>query len=492
MATVYSKDNTTSYRSILKATSLFGSVQVYQILIQVLRAKVIAILLGPVGVGVLGLFQSAIQFFQNLTNMGLSQSAVRDVSEAFGAKNEEKVAIVTAVVRRLVWITGIFGSLIVACLSPVISKISFGNYDYTFSFFFLALTLLLDQVCAGQKVILQGTRKLKDLAKTISIGATFGLIVSIPLYYILGIHGIVPTLILNSLMALAISWYYSRKVHIKKAEINTKQTIQYGRQMLRMGLAMSISGIMATFAAFVLRSYIREIGGTDEVGYFQAGYVIVFSYVGLVFNAMATDYYPRLASVNEDNDKCRQIVNLQGEIATLILSPLLCMCIVFMPFAVTLLYSDKFMPANDYITWACLGMMFRLSSWLLSYVLVAKAETKLFMYNEIAANIYTLVFSLVGYNLYGITGLGLAFCLTYILYYIQVYAIVRLKYNFSFSFGFVMIFSVQLFLITCCLLAVLELDGIMRYVIGCSSIIFALILSVTGLFKRLKLRSLNN
>ena len=120
MATVYSKDNTTSYRSILKATSLFGSVQVYQILIQVLRAKVIAILLGPVGVGVLGLFQSAIQFFQNLTNMGLSQSAVRDVSEAFGAKNEEKVAIVTAVVRRLVWITGIFGSLIVACLSPVI------------------------------------------------------------------------------------------------------------------------------------------------------------------------------------------------------------------------------------------------------------------------------------------------------------------------------------------------------------------------------------
>ena len=154
------QDNQSSYRSIFKSTSLFGGVQVYQILIQIIKSKIIAVLLGPAGVGIIGLFQSGLDLVRNLTSMGLSSSAVRDVSEANGAGDILRISRVLSVVKKLSWITGILGSVIVLIASPILSKTLFGNQDYTLPFIFLSITLLLDQLSAGQKVILQGLRRL--------------------------------------------------------------------------------------------------------------------------------------------------------------------------------------------------------------------------------------------------------------------------------------------------------------------------------------------
>ena len=126
-----SDNNQSSYRSIFKATSLFGSVQVFQIIIQVVKSKFIAVLLGPAGVGIIGLYQSGMQLVQNITNMGLASSAVRDVSEAFGLKDYHRINQVVTTIRRLVWGTGLLGMIALAIFSPLLSKASFGNYDYT-------------------------------------------------------------------------------------------------------------------------------------------------------------------------------------------------------------------------------------------------------------------------------------------------------------------------------------------------------------------------
>lgn len=482
-------DNQSSYRSIFKATSLFGGVQVYQILIQIIKSKFIAVLLGPAGVGIIGLYQSGLQFVQQITSMGLAQSAVRDVSEANGTNDTHRIATTIKVVRRLVWITGMLGLLAVAIFSPLLSKSSFGNYDYTIPFIVLSITLLFDQLSAGQRVVLQGMRRLKDLAKCSAYGVTLGLITSVPLYYWFGVEGIVPTLILTSLCSLLLSWAYSRKIKIEPVQVTTKQTFEQGRLMLVMGVSMSLSGILSTGAAYGIRGYIQSVGGIDEVGLFQAGFVIMNTYVGLIMNAIATDYYPRLASINKDNDKCREAVSQQGEIATMILAPLLTICLVFMPFVLQLLYSDSFIAANEYISWACLGMMFRLSSWVIAFLFVAKAESKLYMINEIVATfVYTLL-SIVGYHYWGLQGIGAAFAVNYISYFIQVYLIARHRYNFRFSNSFLRCYGIQTLLVISCLVVVLLSDGFIKYLIGIIIVCLSTFLGLRGLNQRLDLLS---
>lgn len=481
-----SKDNS-SYKSIFKATSLFGGVQFYQILIQIIRSKFVAVLLGPMGVGILGLLTSGMQLIQSFTNMGLASSAVRDVSEANGLNDYARISKIVCVVRKLVWLTGLLGLVVTAALSPVLSKTSFGNYDYTIPFIILSITLLLDQINAGQKVVLQGLRRLKDLAKCSAFGVTFGLFVSVPLYYWLGIKGIVPTLILNSICSLLLSWLYSRKIKIEKVRVTPKEAIKEGRLMLVMGISMSLSGIFSTAVAYAIRSFIQHTGGIEEVGLYQAGFVIMTTYVGLITNAIATDYYPRLAAINKDNAKCREAVSQQGEIGTMILAPMLTACIIFMPFVLMLLYSDRFIKADEYISWACLGMMLRLAAWVVSFLFVAQAESKLFIVNEAVACSYYLIFSIVGYKYWGLQGLGAAFALNYLVYFIQVYIIAKKRYQFSFSVSFIKTYIVQLLLVCISLSIVLTTSGLLKYVFGILTVLLSAMLSIYGLNNKIGL-----
>lgn len=482
-----SDNSQSSYRSIFKATSLFGGVQIYQILIQIIKSKFVAVLLGPAGVGIMGLYQSGLQLVQQISSMGLSQSAVRDVSEANGTNDIQRIAKTITIVRKLVWFTGLLGLIIVACCSPLLSKASFGNYDYTIPFIILSVTLLLDQLSAGQRVVLQGMRCLKDLAKCTAFGVTFGLITSVPLYYWLGIDGIIPTLILNSVCSLTLSWLYSRKIKIEKVCVTQKQTLEQGKHMLVMGVSMSLSGIFASIVSYAIRGFIQGNGGVEQVGLFQAGFVIMTTYVGMVMNAIATDYYPRLAAINKDNTKCNEAVSQQGEIGTMILAPMLSCCLVFMPFVLQILYSDKFLAANEYISWACLGMMLRLAAWVISYLYVAKAESKLFIILELSANLIYLIFSLLGYKFAGLTGLGIAFAMQYVAYFFIVYLIARKRYNFRFTSDFIKCFGIQLLLVIICLAIVMIFTGWLKYTLGCIVIVISCFLAIKGLNQRMNL-----
>jgi len=481
-----------SYRGIFKATSLFGGVQVYQILIEVIKSKFIALLLGPLGVGIQGLYTSATNLIQQLTSFGLSSSAVRNVAEANGSGDRTRIARVVFALRRLVWITGILGMVAVIVFSPVLSKSSFGDSDHIIPFIIISVTLLLAQLSAGQKVILQGTRHLKLLAKSTAIGVTIGLVISVPLYYWLGIKGIVPNIVIGSITTLVLTWYFSRKVEVDKVSMTNKEVFAVGRSMLVMGVAMSMSHLMASASSYALRACIRLWGGVEAVGLFTAGYMLMTQYTGLVFSAMGTDFYPRLASVNQDNAKCRQMMNQQGEIGMLILAPLLVVCVVFIPFVVRILYSDAFLPINLYIVWCSSGMLFKMASWSVSYVFIAKGESKLYMINEMSAASYTLLLNLAGYKLAGLQGLGISFALSYVFYMIQVYIIAKKKYGFYFEPSFIRILLVQLAVMAGCVACVMLLPSIWKYVVGSLIVVISSAYSLAELNKRLDLKSVIN
>lgn len=154
------------FKEGLKTTGLFGGVQIFKILISIVNSKFVAVLLGPAGMGIMGLLSSTTGIISNISNMGLGTSAVRDVSEAFAERNKYKFNRIISVFRRLVWLTGILGTAICFFGSPLWSKITFGNYNYTWAFAVLAITILLAQISSGQGVVLQGTRSFSYLAKS--------------------------------------------------------------------------------------------------------------------------------------------------------------------------------------------------------------------------------------------------------------------------------------------------------------------------------------
>lgn len=481
-------NQTSSYRSIFKATSLFGGVQVFLIIIQIIRSKIIAILLGPTGIGIQGLFTSATLFVRSLSSMGLSQSAVKDVSEASLSGEKEKAEYILSVVNKLVFYTGLFGLIIVAIFSPLLSKTSFGSFSYTISFILLSVTLLFDQLYDGKRVILQGTRQLKRLAKVSLLSATIALLCTVPLYYIWGEKGIVPALIVNSVLAYVIISLLSKNSGYKISNVKLKDAITTGGAMLKMGIAMSFSGIFSTACAYILRSFIRYSDGTDAVGLYMAGFVIINTYVGLVFSAITTDYYPRLAAVCNDKEKSRDVVNKQGEIGIIILAPLLTVCILLMPLIIVVLYSNDFMVAFDFIIYATIGMVFRLISVLGAFLFIVNGSTRIYLLNEFASGLYMLFLNIVGYKLGGLAGLGISYAVGYFLFVCQVYFFTHKLYDYSYSVTYLRLIIKYSILVLFTIVSVKLLPVPYSWVVGSILTIVAFTLAYSDLNKRILLK----
>src|SRR6185312_6783770 len=310
--------------------------------------------------------------------------------------DEEKLNKTVAVFRRLVWITGGLGFVITLVFAPWLSEMAFGNKDYSIDFMLISVTLLFVQISSGQNVILQGMRKVKYLAKANILGSIGGLLISIPLYYFWAQKGIVPAIILSSLSYLLLSWYFANKIKIPKVAVDKTIIKTEGREMLKMGFLIGLAGLMTLGSSYIVRIFISHRGGLADVGLFGAGFAIIGKYTGLIFTAMGKDYYPRLSIVSHDNVKCKQEVNQQAEIAILILAPMLTTFLVFIHWAVVLLYSKRFLGVVDMIHWATLGIFFQALSWSLGYVLLAKGASKSFFWNELIACLYMLGLNLLG------------------------------------------------------------------------------------------------
>lgn len=478
-----------SYRQILKATSIFGGVQVFNILISIVRSKIIAVLLGPAGMGIAGLLTSTTGLMSSMTNFGLGTSAVKDIAEAHGKGDTQRIAQTVSVFRKLVWFTGLLGSMLTLVISPWLSELTFGDRSYTWSFVFLSVTLLINQLTAGQNVILQGTRQIKYLAFANMIGSVVSLLITVPLYYWYGLEGIVPALIIMAISTFAIASYFSKKVAIPYYDPSRLEVKEKGKGMLKLGFFLSLSGLIATFFAYIFRIYISNTGSVEDVGLYSAGFQIIGTYVGLIFTAMATDYFPRLSAVSNDQNQSNLLVNQQAEIALLILLPIVLIFIIFIPFVVKILYSENFLPINEMIIWAAYGMFFKAGSWAIAFQFLAKGSSKLFFINELTTNIYMLLFNILGYYYFGLTGLGYSFLLTYFIYFLQVLWLTHLKYQFRIQIKFINFLLISLFLGACCLLLISEFNEDLRYLIGGNIVALAALIAIWELEKRISILS---
>lgn len=478
-----------SYRNITKAIGLFGGVQVFQIVVGVIRNKIVALLLGPFGMGITGLITSATQFIASLTGFGLHTSSVRDVSKAHATNDIQEISITVKVLRRLVLLTGLLGTIITFLFAPLISEISFGSKDYVTEFRIVSIILLIDQICIGQKVLLQGTMNYTYMAKASLIGSVLGLILCVPLYYVWEVKAIVPVLILTSLTSLLLSWHFSKKVPIINVDLSIKETINKGTVMLKLGLAIALSGVINIAQVYIIRLFISNVGSIEDVGLYTAGIAIATQYINVVFTSMGSDYSPRLAAVSDDENKFNETINRQMRLLTTLVFPLIVAFIVFIKPITVLLYSVKFIPITGMIEWIIYGMFFRALSWCISYGFVAKGLSKVFFLNELIATIYMLITTLVGYYFFKFTGVGIAFCLNYLLYFIQMILVGRKYFNYKISKNNKFPIMLQIFAVSLVIM-IMKLMGysILRYIVGTVIIIVCILHSFKHLDKMIGIK----
>lgn len=480
-----------SYKSIIKATSLFGGVQFIQLLVNLIRAKFIALLLGPTGMGISNLYLSSTTMLSNIVGLGLNFSAIRDISIAAETKDERKLSHIISIFKNWTWATGLLGVIVTIIFAPILSKITFGNKEYTWAFIWLSITLLLNALTKSNIAILQGLRKLRETAKSSVIGSLVGLFTSIPLYYFFDTKGIIPAIILASITIYIVSAIYTKKIKLVKKQASATESLTTGFEMVKLGAVMMISVFLGTLVTFIINAFIRYKGGFADVGLYQAGLSITNQFIGLVFASMGSDFFPRLSAISDDNTKVREMVNQQAEIVLLIAAPLLVALLVSAPLIIRILLSTEFYPIIDFVRWLALGMLFKAATYSIGYIAFAKGDKKVFfLFDGLCGNISTLILNVVAYNFWGLNGLGMSFLLNFLIFFIATYLLTKSRYDFSFSKSFYRVFI--FFVVICVFTFIMTfiIHSIWMYVFGFLLFVISSIFSIIEIDKRIGLKTI--
>ena len=471
--------SSSGYRDAFKSTAIFGGAQIVTIGIKVLLSKIIALWVGTYGMGLVGLYNTSIGLISNVTNLGLQSSAVRDIAGANGDVWELSKRI--KALERWVFVSGCVGSLLVIILSPLLSQLYFGNTDYMIPFMCLSVVVLFNGLSQQKNAILQGTRKIRILVKSIIFSGLSTFVISIPIYYFFREEGIVGAMVLSSVISYFVNIHYARSVRLYKIEQSYKESFYLGLSAVKLGLAMSVSSILSFLVEFIVRAYISREGGINDVGLYAAGCAINTQYLGLVFTAMAKDYYPRLSQNSSNNKLIADLMNKQAEIALLILAPLIAVMLVGIDFFVSLLYSSDFLTISPMVKYLLLGSFIKAGAWGLSFIFLAKNDAKGFVMIEVLANMTLLPIYVIGYTKYNLEGIGYGFMLQYTIYFIIVAVVCYHKFRIHYTWRFFRLFVViAAFLIALLMVADFLILGVVITGIIC-------VVCLSGLNKRLGL-----
>ena len=297
-------------------------------------------------------------------------------------------------------------------------------------------------------------------------GISAVLLMTVPIYYIYGESGIVPSLFLAALAQMLITVAYSFRQYPLRFKFR-RELFAEGMGMIKLGIAFVLAGIMGSGADFLIRSFLNNNGGLDIVGLYNAGYVMTFVYAGMVFTAMETDYFPRLSAVGSDVAEQNMCVNRQIEVTLLLVSPLMVLFMVAMPLLLPLLYSGKFMAVTGMMQFVVLGMFVRAVSLPIAYLPLSKGDSVLYLIVEAVYDVMVVGLTVVAYNLWGLTGTGAALALSLLIDCVMLYAVMKIRYGYAMSrdvvryMGVLLPFALMSFLIT------MTDSSVVYWVMGC-------------------------
>lgn len=405
------------------------------------RTKAMAVLLGPVGIGLNGLFYSLQELAKCLAAMGIATSGVRQIAAAVGTGDEQTIARTAIVLRRTSLVLGVLAAVVLAVFAVPIATVTFRSdgvaaveaAKHAPEVALLGIAVMLATISGGQGALLQGMRRIREIAWIGVASAALAVAATVPLIYFWGTRGIVPALIAAAGITSVFSWWYSRKIPIAQVTVTAREARTEAAALLRLGLSFLISGMLTMGSGLAIRTLVSHMDGLDAAGFYQSAWALAGMYATVVLQAMGADFYPRLAGVAGDDRECNRLVNEQAQVSLLLSGPGLIATLTLAPLVIAIFYAPKFEAAVEPLRWFCLGMALRVVAWPLGFVIVAKAQQVKFIAVEVLATVVHVGLVYAGVKLYGVRGAAMAYLGLYLVHCTVVYCLVRRTTGFRWS-----------------------------------------------------------
>lgn len=474
-----SDQDDSTYDHVLRYTGLFGGVQGLTMLMGIIRNKLTAYFLGTSGIGLVSMYSNALSLINQSTNLGISFSAVKHVSELFGQGDMERIRAFCATVRLWCLLTAVVGMLVALSLAPMLSQWTFDSSAHTLDFVLLSPVVGMLAVCGGEMAILKGLKQLKKVALVSATAAVATLLVCTPIYWALGVRGIVAALLCVNIALLAINLYYSTRVMPWRVGGNVRALLKAGSPMVVLGLGYIVAGVFGQGAEYIIRTLIYSIDGNAAgVGLYHSGYTMTVTYASVVFAAIESDFFPRLSAGCSQVDRQNRIVNQQIVVSLLLVSPILIVFVLALPLAVWVLFNSDFLAAVPMATLATFFMLFKSVTLPVAYLPLAHGESRVYVLTEVIYDVFISLAVPFFYAHWGLRGAGAALALAGLEELLFIHIYYRFHYGFKVDRRVVGYALLQFLLFSVAVFCAVQSDVLVRWLLGGAAFALSLWLSL--------------
>ena len=411
--------------TLIKTSVLTGISTVIKLVSAFVINKVIAIYIGPSGLAIVGQLQSFTSIITTFSNGAISSGIVKYTAEYQDIEEKKKIfssSIVISLICSLIISIFLFG------FSDYLSELILKDIQYSSVFIIFGATIFLFALNMVLISILNGQKEIKKYVLVNIAGSIFSLVFTSILIMQLNLMGALYAMVLNQSVMFFVTLAFVIKSSWFKLEYFKQGLDKESLSKLsKYSLMAIVSALTVPVSHLIIREYIGENLGWDSAGYWQGIWYISTMYLMLVTTTLGVYYLPRLSEIQDNKELRKEIFSGYKIIMPIVI---LASLIIFLlkEYVILIAFSKDFMPMMELFAWQLMGDVIKIASWLLAYLMLAKAMTKVFIYTEVLFSALFVGLSILFVDKFGLVGITYAYSLNYFLHLIMMIFIFRKRF----------------------------------------------------------------
>ena len=399
---------------LVKVFSFTALSTLVRMLTGLVSVKVVASIIGPSGVALVGQLNNFATIALSLSTGGINNGITKYIAEY--KDDEEKVKDCLSTALRITMICSLVMAVFLVLFHAYLSRYIMLSPDYGYVFVIFGFTILFYALNMGLASIINGFKEFKRYVKINIAGSLFGLVFTLSLVFTWQLKGALISAVTFQSIMFFISLCMVRKLPwLRWSYFRNKLNSDLAKRYLRYSLMTFTTAATLPISQMLLRGYVISQISATEAGWWEAMNRISNMYLMVITTSFTVYYLPRLSEITDKRELRSEIFRSYKVIIPCLLGGFA--LIYLLRFVVIhLLFTPDFLPMENLFAWQLAGDFFKITSWLLAFLMVAKAMTRWFVTTEV---VFSLLFVGLGFlfmQMNGVVGITQAYFVNYVVY----------------------------------------------------------------------------
>ena len=400
---------------LVKVSSLTAVSTVIRMLTGFVLVKVIAVVVGPSGLAILGQLNGFVAIVLVIGTLGINNGITKYVAE-FGESRKREIFIATAV-KLSVSSSLIVGLLLIMFSSLLSNKILY-NEGYSSVFIVFGITLVFYSLNTILLCILNGLKLYKKFVVINILASIIGLIFSAFLLYFYGLYGaLIGTVTFQSVVFFVTPFFLKDQPWFKLSILKRKFSNKASKLFLSYSLMTLFSTCVGPGMQLFVRNFMIGEIGIVNTGLWDSTNKLSTAYLAIFTTSLTVYFIPRFSEINDKAEIKREIFK-----SIKLLAPFLLIMLTGIYFLrghiIKILFTAEFIKISDIIIYQLIGDFFKVISWLFAFLLLAKAMTTKYILSELFFNSLLTFLTVYSVQQMGLVGGTIAYMVNYIIFFI--------------------------------------------------------------------------